>query len=388
VAEDKSLKVVVLGAQPEWLSGLRGPMIREFLARGHQVIAIGSDEIEHVRSALEGWGARYVVVPMRRAGLNPITDIWTIVALFRTFRRLKPDVLLAYTVKPIVYGLPVAWAAAVKRRFAMITGRGYAFQPGPEISRYVARAVTTCLYKFSLCFADGILFHNNDDHRFFESRRIIGRDKNTRRIWGSGIDLDHFQPRAQKMGAPVFLMIGRLIADKGVREYVAAAEALKRKYPEVRFRLVGPTDPSPNGISETEIQRWRDGGHIEYVGPVTDVREEIADSHVVVLPSYAEGLPRSVLEGMASGRAIITTDAPGCADTVEDGISGYCVPVRDVTALADAIEKAILDPRFVARAGQAGLALARDRFDVRKVNAEIADFLAIPDLRGRGGRHP
>ncbi|MGN6279399.1 MAG: glycosyltransferase family 4 protein [Sphingomonas sp.] len=379
--ENKALKIVVLGAQPEWLSGMRGPMIREFLARGHDVTAIGAEEIEHVRTVLEGWGARYVVVPIRRAGLNPVADLGAIFSLYRALRRLKPDLVFAYTVKPIVYGLPVAWAAGVRRRFAMITGRGYAFQPGKELSRHIARILTVSLYKLSLKFADGILFHNNDDRDLFVSRRMIGRKTGTRRIWGSGIDLDHYQPQPVKRGPAVFLMIGRLIIDKGVREYVAAAEMLKRKYPEVRFRLVGPSDPSPNGITASEIQRWRDGGFVDYVGPLIDVRGEIADSHVVVLPSYAEGLPRSVLEGMATGRAIITTDAPGCADTVEEGVSGYRVPVRNVAALAEAMEKAILDPHFVASAGQAGLALARDRFDVRKVNAEIAEFLAIPDLR-------
>lgn len=379
--ENKALKIVVLGAQPEWLSGMRGPMIREFLARGHDVTAIGAEEIEHVRTVLEGWGARYVVVPIRRAGLNPIADLGAIFSLYRALRRLKPDLVFAYTVKPIVYGLPVAWAAGVRRRFAMITGRGYAFQPGKELSRHIARILTVSLYKLSLKFADGILFHNNDDRDLFVSRRMIGRKTGTRRIWGSGIDLDHYQPQPVKRGPAVFLMIGRLIIDKGVREYVAAAEMLKRKYPEVRFRLVGPSDPSPNGITASEIQRWRDGGFVDYVGPLIDVRGEIAESHVVVLPSYAEGLPRSVLEGMATGRAIITTDAPGCSDTVEEGVSGYRVPVRNVAALAEAMEKAILDPHFVASAGQAGLALARDRFDVRKVNAEIAGFLAIPDLR-------
>lgn len=174
-----------------------------------------------------------------------------------------------------------------------------------------------------------------------------------------------------------FLMVGRLIRDKGVNEYVAAAEAVKARHPEVRFHLVGPTDPSPNGVTADEIARWAQVGAVDYTGPSKDVRPDIAGCHVLVLPSYAEGLPRSVLEAMAAGRAVITTDAPGCSDTVEDGVTGWRVPVRDAGAIAEAMERCIADPDFVARAGQAGLKLARERFDVMSINADIAEFLSL-----------
>lgn len=371
------LHIVVLGAQPEWLSGLRGPMIRDFLSRGHRVTAIGAEEMAPVREALESWGAAYVVVPIRRAGLNPAADAGAMFALWRALRRLRPDIVFAYTVKPVVYGMPIAWAAGVRRRYAMITGRGYSFQPGREFSRRIARRLATLLYRIGLRFAHGVLFHNEDDRALFLREGMIAPATRTARIWGSGIDLAHHLPRPLPEAPMTFLMIGRLIRDKGVREYAAAARVLHREGAVARFLLVGPVDPSPNGVSDTELAEWRAEGAIEYLGPVADVRPAIAACHVLVLPSYAEGLPRTVLEAMAAGRAIVTTQAPGCADTVVEGVTGYKVPVRDATALANAMRRCIDDPGFVERAGAAGLALARERFDVALVNQDIARFIGL-----------
>lgn len=378
---DKIEHIVVLGTQPEWLSGLRGPMLRDFVARGYRVTAIGAEEMADVRAALESWGVAFEVVPLRRAGLNPVRDLGSCWALWRTLRRLRPDLILAYTLKPVVYGMPVAWLAGVKRRFAMITGRGYSFLEGPELSRRISRTLATLLYRFSLCFADGVLFHNEDDRAFFLEQRMIQPSTATRRIWGSGIDLDTHAPAPLPpitAEAPIrFLMVGRLIRDKGVNEFADAARILRDEGHAAQFRLVGPTDPSPNAVPPELIADWAASGTIDYVGPVDDVRPEIAASHVMVLPSYSEGLPRSVLEGMAAGRPVITTLAPGCRDTVEEGQSGLLVPVRDSAALADAMRQLIERPEQVEQMGQRALERARSRFDVGSVNGDIADFLAL-----------
>jgi len=373
--------IVVLGAQPEWLSGLRGPMLRDFVARGYRVTAIGSEDLPEVRAALERWGVEFVVVPIRRAGLNPVLDLVACWVLYRTLRRLRPDLILAYTVKPVVYGMPVAWLAGIPRRYAMITGRGYAFLEGGELSRRVTRRLATWLYRFGLRFAHGVLFHNEDDRRFFADTRMTARDQRTRRIWGSGINLDHHPPVPLPPvgpGQPVrFLMIGRLIRDKGVNEYADAAQRLRTAGVAAEFALVGPTDPSPNAVSQGTIAQWRATGTIDYQGPVDDVRPAVAAAHVVVLPSYAEGLPRSVLEGMAAGRPVITTLAPGCRDTVVPGESGLLVPVRDAAALAEAMQAFVDEPGLIARYGDKALDRARDRFEVGSVNRDIADFLGI-----------
>ena len=221
------------------------------------------------------------------------------------------------------------------------------------------------------------IYADDDDRRMFQQTGMLSQSTRVRRIWGSGIDLAHHLPEPMPDEPMRFLMVGRLIQDKGVREFVAAAETVKAHHPAIEFRLVGPTDPSPNGVTADEIARWKSVGAVNYIGPVLDVRPEIAACHVLVLPSYAEGLPRSTLEAMAAGRAVITTDAPGCADTVKNGETGWVVPVRNATAIAEAMEKCIADPAFVERAGQAGLAYAHERFDVAKVNADIADFLGL-----------
>ena len=235
--------------------------------------------------------------------------------------------------------------------------------------------------RFAFRFADGVLSHNNEDIAYFRQNRVLGSDVRVKRIWGSGVDLDRHRPAKLPPlgpGHPLrFLMIGRLIRDKGVREYAAAARTVKREFPGTQFVLAGPTDPSPNGISPSELDAIRSEGAIDYVGPLDDVRDAIAQCHVVVMPSYYEGVPRSVLEGMAAGRAIITTYGPGCADTVEHGVSGLLVQPRDAEGLAEAMRRCIADPAFVAGAGRCSLELARERFDVELVNADIADFLGI-----------
>lgn len=371
----------MLGAQPEWLSGLRGPMLRDFVARGYRVTAIGAEDMPEVRAALEGWGVAFVVVPIRRAGLNPLFDLMSCWALLRALRQLRPDLILAYTVKPVVYGMPVAWLAGVPRRYAMITGRGYAFLEGAELSRRITRTLATLLYRFGLRFAHGVLFHNEDDRALFAARRMTAPDQPTRRIWGSGINLDQHPPVPLPPvgdGAAVrFLMIGRLIRDKGVNEYAAAAQILRQAGARAEFVLVGPTDPSPNAVAPETIAQWRSDGTVDYQGPVDDVRPAIAAAHVVVLPSYAEGLPRSVLEGMAACRPVITTLAPGCSDTVVPGESGMLVPVRDAPALAAAMGAFIERPTLIETYGAQALERARARFEVGSVNREIADFLGI-----------
>lgn len=377
--------IVVLGSQPEWLSGLRAPMLRDFVARGFRVTAIGAEDLPEVRNALESWDIAFEIVPLRRAGLNPLRDLGSCWHLWRTLRRLQPDLILAYTLKPVVYGMPVAWLAGIKRRFAMITGRGYAFLEGAELSRRISRRIATLLYRFSLRFADGVLFHNEDDREFFRQEKMVTPSTRTRRIWGSGIDLERHAPEPLPPLGPAqpmrFLMIGRLIRDKGVNEYAEAAKILQQEGVAAECRLVGPTDPSPNAVPADVIAEWAQTKTVDYAGASDDVRPEIAAAHVVVLPSYAEGLPRSVLEGMAAGRPVITTLVPGCRDTVEPGISGTLIPARSGSALAEAMKAFVAHPQMVERMGAAALARARERFDVNSVNSDIAAFLQLDTHR-------
>lgn len=356
-------------------------MLQDFVARGYQVTAIGAEEMPNVRTKLESWGVAYEVAPFSRAGLNPLSDLGALLVLYRILLRLRPDLVLAYNIKPVVYGMLISKVVGVPRSYAMITGRGFLLQEGGGISRALLRAAAIFLYSISLRCANGVLFHNEDDLNFFSTKRMTPSRLPTLRIWGSGVDLSehtrrHLPPLGK--GKPVrFLMISRLIRAKGVAEYAAAAKQLKAAGNQAIFKLVGPYDPSPDAFSQTEIENWVKSGALEYEGQLDDVRDEIADAHVVVLPSYSEGLPRSVLEGMAAGRAVITSDAPGCSDTIEHGRSGLLVAVRDVNSLANAMKQFIDKPELIVEFGEQAHQLAHKRFDVKNVNSDISNFLGL-----------
>ena len=372
------MKIVVLGAQPEYLSGLRGPLIRDLLAAGHDVTAIGAEEMVAVRTAIESWGARYRVVPIRRAGLNPIADLGAILSLYRALRDEKPDLLFTYTVKPNVYGLPLGWLAGIKRRYGMVAGRGWAFGEGRELKRRISRTIAILAFRFGFRFADGVISQNEEDLALFRELGIIKGKTRTTRVFGSGVDLEHFQPEPMPPGAKTFVMICRLLVDKGVADYAEAGRIVRRTYPNAVFRLVGPFDHSPNGITPETIQAWADEGIIDYAGATDDVRPFIASAHALVLPTrYGEGVPRTVLEAMAMGRPVIVSDTPGCRDTVRNSENGHIVAVGDVAGLAQAMTALVADDTQLAAAGRASRALAVERFDSRAVNAAMIDFMGL-----------
>jgi len=376
-AEKLRETIVVLGGQPEYLSGLRGPMIRDFIRRGYEVVAIGAEEHADVRAVLEGWGARYLVVPMRRTGLNPFSDLALLIGLYRTLRRLNPDIFFGYTLKPVAYGLLAARLAGIKQRYGLIAGRGYPFLPGPGFKRKVSRVVATALYRVSLRSASGVIFQNEDDRDFFR-RSLMSINTPHVRVFGSGVELDRHRAAPLPPGPLVFLLVGRLVAHKGVFDFIEAARILKPAYPLVSFRVLGPTDPSPNGLSNAAVEQLQREAVVEYLGSTDDVRPIIAESHVFVLPSHGgEGVPRSILEAMAAGRPIITTSTPGCSDTVVAGANGYLVPPHNPLALAEAMRSLIENPDRVEQMGVASLDLARRQFDVVNVNKGIAEFIGL-----------
>ena len=257
----------------------------------------------------------------------------------------------------------------------MITGLGYAFTPPlrPSLKQFAASLAARMLYRLALPSADHVLFQNPDDRGLFQSLGFTPPPDRVSVTAGSGIDLERFAS-SPPPGRPSFLMLARLLRAKGVAEYAAAAKRLKVRYPNVDFRLAGPFDQGPDVISASELQRWIADG-VSYLGALTDVRSAIADAAVFVLPSYREGTPRSVLEALATGRAVVTTDTPGCRETVIEGLNGFLVPPRDAAALEAAMERFILDPGLIPAMGRASLALARNKYDVNQVNAQILSVL-------------
>jgi glycosyltransferase involved in cell wall biosynthesis len=361
--------VVLFGSYAPSLIHFRGPLIAEMIRRGHSVTAMAPAIDEHTAAALTALGATPHSVALGRTSINPLEGLRAGRDLRRVLRELKADVLIAYTIKPIVVGVPAARAAGVKRAVALVTGLGYAFTGGREPKRLISRAAAALLYRRALLKSDIAVFQNENDRADFARMGVLAAKVKTTLVNGSGVDVAHYAP-SPPPAEPSFLMIARLLGDKGAREYGEAARRLKQIHPEVRISLVGGIGTEPNAITREELDRFIGWG-IDYLGPQADVRPFIAGHSVYVLPSYREGTPRSVLEALSTGRAVITTDAPGCRQTVEHGRNGLLVPPRDADALFEAMRHMVENPQLLEAMGYASRRMAEVKYDVRKVNAAL-----------------
>ncbi len=309
--------------------------------------------------------------------MNPLRDGIDMLRLVLLLRRLHPDVTLGYFVKPVIFGTVAAWLAGVPRRVAMIEGLGYVFTSdvGREpFKRKLLRGLVSRLYRFALARAHKIVFLNQDDINEFVVDGLVPEGKVVK-LGGIGVDLAVW-PLTPPAKEPVtFLLAARLLREKGIVEYAEAAALVKARYPAARFVLLGGLDPNPGGLSEAEVKAWVARGLLEWPGHVA-VKPWLAQATVYVLPSYyREGVPRSTQEAMAMGRPVITTDAPGCRETVDDGVNGFLVPVRDVPALAAAMIQFIENPALILEMGLESRRLAEERFDVVKINARLMRVL-------------
>lgn len=380
VSNKKLERVLVLGAVSRSLVNFRGPLLQTLKARGHEVVAAApNDELaQQVGKTLNGWGIRFVTVELARGGTNPVSDWSSLQAIKKLLIAERPDCLIAYTIKPVIYGGVAARLVGGIRFFPMITGLGYAFTEGRGIKRFILRKIVTHLYRWGLKEPEKVIFQNPDDQALFEELKIVRRSGQSAQIHGSGVDREAFrqEPLPDK---PVFLMVARLVADKGVREYIESARKVKLRFPEATFLLAGGLDPNPTGISKAEVDAWVGEGVIEYRGTVHPVQPILAECRYYVLPSYyREGTPRSVLEAMATGRPVITTDAPGCRETVEHGKNGLLVRPRDSDALASGmIDLLTRSNEEIESMAEEGLKLIRERFDVKKVNESLMSITGL-----------
>jgi len=370
------MKIAVFGAYAPTLTNFRLPMMRAMIQEGHEVVALSTEEDTEVRDRLAEAGIQFRAVPLSRTGMNPMKDLVSIQVLTKIFQEMKPDVLLSYTIKPVIYGSMAAARAGVPGRFAMITGLGYSLQ-GQGFRMGLLARVARLLYRRGLALNQGVFFQNADDHAFFVRHHLLPANCDVTLINGSGVDLEHFLQVPQPESPLTFIMVARLVRDKGLMEYAEAARLVRVHHPEVRFLLLGPFDSNPTGIGPDLVAAWESEGILEYLGQTRDVRSFMAMAHVVVLPSYGEGTPHSVLEGIAMGRAVITTLAPGCRETVLPERTGFLVPTKDAVALAEAMERFIKDPSLAARMGTEGRSYAEARYDVHAVNHDILRAMGL-----------
>lgn len=369
------MKVAVVGGHAPAVIGFRGPLIRAMVAQGHEVVVVCDEAEPEIVAGIEALGARYRSIPVKRNVLTVTGDLRVIAALRRVFVEERPDLFFGYMAKPVIYGTYAAIAAGVRPRYSMITGLGYPFE-GSTLKHLVVRAIMWLLYRIAFTFNDAVIFHNADDRDVMLRYGLLSR-RQARVVNGSGLDLTLFPQQPLPEGPPRFLMIARLVASKGVLEFVEAARKVRKRHPEAIFDLVGPTDPHPGAIRLSEVEAWQREGAIRYHGATRDVRPYLASCTAYVLPSYAEGTPRSVLEAMATGRAVITTDTRGCRETVREGRNGTLVPLKDPAALAEAVERILTTPGIAGRMGEESRRYVEEKYEVGAVNA---DMLRIMNL--------
>lgn len=365
--------LVIAGYAPS-LINFRWPLLQAIRNRGYKVIAAAPQLLEDkaIVAKLATLDIECRDIPLRRTGLNPLGDLRLLANLVKLMRAARPQALLGYTPKPVIFGLLAARIARVPRRYALITGLGYAFADQTSRAGRIVREIQTQLYRVALKVGTKVFFQNRDDPALLRELRALPRDLPVVIVNGSGIDLEQFAAAPLPEGPVRFLLIARLIASKGIREYSLAAAAIRKHHPDVEFHLVGGLDPNPDGLSPHELERWQADGIVIWHGEISDVRPQIAACSVYVLPSYyREGTPRSILEALSVGRPVITTDAPGCRETVTEGDNGFLVPPRDVEALAAAMERFIDDPSLIEAMGRRSRELAESKYDVDKVNAQM-----------------
>lgn len=363
--------VMVLSCHTHSLFWFRTEMMKDFKALGYNVVAAGQLPEEEWEEKFAHFGIKYRQIDAERNGTNPLNDLKTLVSILKVIKQEKPDIIFTYQAKTVIYGGVAARLKGIKEVYPLIAGLGSVLigEDSP------VKKLMMLEYKIAFKFAKKVMFQNPDDMEFFTENSLIKADK-CYMINGSGVDTDKFLP----MPLPektAFLCISRLIRDKGVGEYIDAAREIHKKYPDVRCLLVGPYDTNPSAITEEELQKYIDDGSIEYFGEQTDIRPYMQMCNVFVLPSYREGTPKTVLEAMSCGRAVITTDAPGCRETVKNKVNGILIPVRDTESLIKVMEAFILYPKTAEPMGREGRKIAVEKYDVKKVNASIIEIMEL-----------
>lgn len=326
-------------------------------------------------------GMTHHVIPMTRSGKHPLQELGTLLALLRLFRRLRPRVVHLVTIKPVLYGGIAARLARVPGMVAAISGLGFVFLSNSLKMRLV-RSVVARLYRLALGHPNSrVIFQNASDRDLLKALGAV-RDEQVVLIRGAGVDLDLCRATPEPAAPPVVAtMVARLLRDKGVWEFVEAARLLRARGVPVTMRLVGGVDAgNPTSATPAEVEAWQREGCVEALGERADVPQLYAVSHIAVLPSYREGLPKSLIEAAACGRAVVTTDVPGCRDAIDPDKTGLLVPVRDPQALADAIARLAGDAALRQSMGAAGRALAEREFNIERVarlHVELYDTLSV-----------
>lgn len=369
------MKALLLSSHTPSLFWFRVDLMKTMQAAGYEVVASGQMPEAEWSEKFRALGVTYRQINVTRNGLNPMGDLATLKDIKHLLREERPDKIFAFQAKTISYGAMAAHDLGISEFYPMVAGLGSIFR-GTGLKNKLVRMVMSTLYKQAFKKSKKVFFQNNDDRQTLVDAGLL-KDEQIVMINGSGVNLEKLQvmPMPEK---PTFLYIGRLIRDKGVGEYLEACKQIKRMYSDkVRCLLVGPYDSNPSSLKPEDLDPLVEAGIVEYFGEQSDVRPYIKQCSIYVLPSYHEGTPKTVLENMAMGRAIITTDAPGCRETVKNGENGYLVEVKNADAVVAQMQYLIENPKLVLEMGKKSREMAEQIFDVNKVNDTILRIMGM-----------
>lgn len=347
--------------------------MKTFIGKGHEVFACGEETERKWRDIFGRDKIIYKQFFIRRNGLNPLVDLKTLYSIRKILQNLKPDKIFAFQAKTVVYTGIAAQLLGIKEFYPLFAGAGSLFLKD-DIKTKIIRTIFVMEYKLAVRNCAAIFFQNRDDENLLRGYGVLNSQRVVM-LHGSGVNISEYYLQDLPKEC-AFIFVGRLIKDKGVMEYLEASVEIKKRYPYVRCLLLGPFDSNPSALSEDELQSYLNRG-IEYLGEQEDVRPFLRQSSVFVLPSYREGTSRAALEAMSCGRAVITTDAPGCRETVVDGVNGLLVPIKNIEALVNAMERLIKSPQRVKYMGLQGRKIVEDIFASDKVDKVICDAMGL-----------
>jgi len=371
--------ILIISSNAHSLINFRLPLIKELLAKGNKVSVAAPKYkfTDDLQNQLNDLGVNINIFSLSRSGLNFFQDFKSLREIRFILNNCKPDIVISYTAKPVIYTGIILRNFPKIKFYPLITGLGYAFTAGNTLKRLILKYIMIILYRVGLKYAEKIIFKNKDEKNFFYKLNIIKKNNLTRVVNGTGVDLNAF-PFSDLPTKPIFLMIARLLVDKGVREYVEASRIVRSRIPGTIFQLVGYLDENPSGIQLGELETWIKQGDIQYLGKIDKVQSILKSCKYYVLPSYREGTPRSTLEALATGRPIITTDVPGCRETVIHKKNGLLVPPKSSKALAEAMISLLNEKEETIQAmGKESYSIAKEKYQIEKVNKSILSIIGL-----------
>ncbi|MDM1336607.1 glycosyltransferase family 4 protein [Acinetobacter pseudolwoffii] len=376
-------KIIIIGTTAYNLYGFRKDFMLSCLAKNYHVYAFVSEYSNDWLDKIKNLGVTPITYKLSRGGLNPLTDLRSTYQLIQKIKEIQPDIVFSYSTKPVIYATLAAYKNKVPYVYGMIEGLGSPFtmhKHGQSLKAKFIRFIQVSLYRIVFPYLDKIIFLNHDDPKDLVQRYNIYHKKNAIEVLGPiGLNLKEYAYKKWDNQKNIsFIFVARLIAEKGIFEYLEAARIVKKQYPEILFKIIGGLDTENlTSLKQAELDRLIETGIIEYAGFVTDVDQRIRNSAVFVLPSYREGMPRSTQEAMAIGRPVITTDVPGCNETVVDGVTGFLIPKWDIAALVEKMIYFIEHPEQVNKMGYQGFLYAKKNFNADLINYRLSKMLGI-----------